>query len=112
MEERLSTLLKYKEKYGDFNVPENHAVLGKWVDEQKKAAKKFAEEGDGTAFFDGKIKELIALGFKVDIEEAAADDKDILNGWWVSAGGTRPGVLFWIMMMNWILILLIMTHGT
>lgn len=79
MEERLSTLLKYKEKYGDFNVPENHAVLGKWVDEQKKAAKKFAEEGDGTAFFDGKIKELIALGFKVDIEEAAADDKDILN---------------------------------
>ncbi len=76
MEERLSALLKYKEKNGHFNVPENHPVLGKWVDEQKKAAKKFADEGDSTSFFDAKIKELVSLGFKLDIEEKATDDKD------------------------------------
>jgi len=79
MEERLSALLKYKDKYGHFNVPETHPVLGKWVDEQKKAAKKFAEEGDATAFFDGKIKELISLGFTVDVEEVPANEKNTSN---------------------------------
>jgi hypothetical protein len=79
MDERLTSLLQFKEKYGHYNVPETHPILGRWVDEQKKAAKKFADEGDATSFFDAKIKELMSLGFKVDVEESVNDEKDQSN---------------------------------
>jgi hypothetical protein len=59
MDERVAALLKFKEKYGHYNVPETHPILGRWVDEQKRAAKKFAEEGDATSYFDVKIKKLM-----------------------------------------------------
>jgi len=75
MDERLSTLVKFKEKHGHYNVPPEHPTLGKWLDEQKKAAKKYAEEGDATDYFDNRIKELLSLGFKVDIEETTGEQE-------------------------------------
>ncbi len=69
MEERLTALLQFKEKHGHYNIPENHPILGRWIDEQRKAAKKFADEGDATGFFDSKVKELKSLGFNVEILE-------------------------------------------
>ena len=69
MEERFTALLNFKEKYGHYNVPLNHPILGTWVDEQKKVAKKFALEDDATVYFDAKIKELLSLGFRIDVVE-------------------------------------------
>ena len=82
MDERVAALLNFKEKYGNYNVPLSHPTLGRWVDEQKKAARKFADEGDGTQFFDSKIKELLSLGFKVEDAETNpnATNNDVSGG--------------------------------
>ena len=72
MEERVMALLKFKEKFGHYNIPETHPLLGRWVDEQKKAARKVMDEGDCTALFESKIKELASLGFKVDMEDSSS----------------------------------------
>ena len=61
--ERCEELKKYKEKYGDCNVPKKHGPLGNWVHKQRMNYW-LLKEGKPSPMSDDRIQKLESIGFQ------------------------------------------------
>jgi hypothetical protein len=78
IQDRYAMLYKFREDHGHFNVPPSNP-LHKWVEKHRITAKKFSK-GDSAAYFDMRLKELMALGVHAStqvLSEPMGDDNQL-----------------------------------
>lgn len=63
--DRIEALIEYKKQHGNYNVPQSHPVLGKWIQDERSIATTLIS-GNTNDFFEHKINELKALSVKTD----------------------------------------------